>query len=123
MRTGVAGIVLAALLAGGCGVAPTPSPVALPADAPLTLADCSWPDGTALAYAGWFDEAAQLGLPATFGLGTGTERAFAIVSLGRVSLTPMVGPAIEARAGCLRGADGRLVVSAVPDDWRKPPTP
>jgi hypothetical protein len=120
MRTGVAGLVLAALLASGCGVAPTPSPVALPADAPLTFADCGWPDGTALAYAGWFDEAAQLSLPATFGLGNGTERAFAIVSLGRITQHPMVGPDIVARGGCVRRADGRLVVSTVPDDWRKP---
>lgn len=120
MRAEVARLVLAALLVGGCGVGPSSSPGALPVDAPLTFAVCGWPDGTGLAFAGWFDEAAQLDLPATFGLGTGTERAYAIVSFGRITQHPAVGPDIIARGGCVRRADGRLEVGIVPDDWQKP---
>ena len=120
MRLEVKGLVLAALLAGGCGVGPSPSPGALPVDAPLTFAACGWPDGTALAFAGWFDEAAQLDLPATFGLGTASEHAYAIVSLGGITQHPAAGPDIIARGGCVRRADGRLEVGTVPDGWQKP---
>ena len=93
----------------------------MPADAPIRPADCGWPAGTELAFAHWVDDPGQLGLPATCNLVSG-ERVIVLVSLRKISLQPMVGPAVQARGGCVRFPDGRLGVGAVPDDWQ-PPTP
>jgi hypothetical protein len=85
----------------------------------MTLTECGWPDGTPLAYAGWA-ALGTLALPDTFGPAPSTERVYVIVSSGRVSQQPMTGPAIVVRGGCMRGADGSLSVSPVPDDWQPP---
>lgn len=121
MWTRLIGALLATLLASGCAAGPTPSPVRLPADAPLGLGECGWSADVTLAFAGWAD-LGQLGLPDTFGPANSTERVFAIVSTGHLEQHPMQGPSIVGRGACVRGADGRLSVGAVPDDWQ-PPTP
>ena len=95
------------------------SPVPLPPGAPVSLADCGWPNGTPLAFAEWVDEPGQAGLPDTFRLVSG-ERAFVIVTLGKISQQPMVGSAIVARGACVRFPDGHTTVGAVPDDWQVP---
>ncbi len=127
MLTRLTGALVAAVLAVGCAATPTPSPVALsavalPADAPLSLADCGWPADTTLVFA-HSAELGQLALPDTFGPTNSTERVFAIVSSGRIEQRPMVGPSVIARGGCVRGSDGRLTVSAVPDAWHPPVLP
>jgi hypothetical protein len=140
VRTTLAGVLLAGLIAGGCSTQVTPSPiattpspapatprrtttkapvVALPSGAPLSLAECSWPAGTPLAFAGTI-ELRQVGLPDAFGNPHSTKRVFAIVSSDPIAQHPMIGPPTQARGVCARGADGSLSVSTVPDNWRPP---
>ena len=95
------------------------APVALPRNAPVTLAACGWPEGTPLAFAG-LTELRRANLPATFGDPTSDELAYVVVTRDRIEQVPMIGHPVAGRGACVRRSDGSLVVGIVPDGWQPP---
>jgi hypothetical protein len=97
-------------MVGCAGLAPN---VVLPSNAPLTPADCDWPDSSALAFAGWATlaqlNASQLGDP--------SDRVFAIVTRDPVDTNQHDGFVAHSRALCARLRDGSIGQIIIADDW------
>jgi hypothetical protein len=102
-----------AIVLGASGCAPSPASQFV---LPLTLADCGWPEDTAIAFQGWGTEA-ELGMMVS---SPTHERLYWIITAEPVELVSSQGSA-NVRAGCAVGEEGLLSVRTVPDDWQPPP--
>jgi len=104
-----------------CSSSPVASLMTLPADAPMTLSDCTWPTTTHVVYAGWTTLDA-LGLGDGLPQGERTERAYVVVSAEPVTQYPSLGPAIVARALCVKlPTENAISLTTLPEGWSPPP--
>ncbi len=120
MRLAIA-VAIVSLNAGACSGPPGTTPVPIPPDSPLTLADCGWPSGTPILLARR-GTVASLNLPPSLGAGNADEVVYVLVTLNRVEVTPSGGtPTDQERGACVKAPDGRIVTGPLPRDWGPQP--
>ncbi len=120
MRTLPAATVVAAMIVAACSGPPGTTPIALPADVPMTMAECGWPANTPILVAQKADFD-MFNLPASLGNGDPQEEVYLLATLGWVEFTPTGGTAtVKEMGACVKGADGRVVTTALPRDWSEP---
>jgi hypothetical protein len=83
--------------------------------APLTVADCGWPNDTSIAFEGWRTEA-EMGMAVS---SPTRERLYWLVTADQVELTTSRGSGFS-RVACAVGREGLLSWRVVPDEWSPP---
>jgi hypothetical protein len=97
-------IVIATMAFAGCGT-----------EKPLSVIECGWPEGTALAFEGFGTEA-ELDMFASSPSG---ERFYWLVTAQKVELSTSRGTQ-TVRVACSVGQEGLISWRVVPDDWSVP---